>query len=385
MRAQAAADAVTKQKDAVEKSREYELSRVKTQGGKTRLDLEKDIKDLQDEIFKIEEEKLEPAQEFIRLRQIVLDKDIEGLTVLGLTKDAWEAIKNQVDLALIKSAAFVDSMKLALDIQAKLIAAYQAQPGNTSSNSAAQGPSPIISKPYVPDPEASPEANKEAEDAHKAAADAEAEANAALSEATAAALAAAAAIAELESQSAEIGKVAAGISALAIRKATNTTSLNKAVALAEGNLSPESIAINMSRALLSSKTMTKSLGGTAGALSTARYTGQAMKSMGLSAGGMVPKMFAAGGFAKGTDTVPAMLTPGEFIMSKYAVDSYGVDHMKKMNNGDLVSGAVYNNTYTLTVNAKTNANPNEIAQAVMSTIKQVDDRRIRGVSLNARN
>jgi TP901 family phage tail tape measure protein len=385
MRAQAAADAVTKQKDAIEKSREYELSRVKTQGGKTRLDLEKEIKDLQDKIFKIEEDKLEPAQEFIRLRQIVLDKDIEGLTVLGLTKDAWEAIKNQVDLALIKSAAFVDSMKLALEIQAKLIAAYQAQPGNTSSNSAAQGPSPIISKPYVPDPEASPEANKEAEDAHKAAADAEAEANAALSEATAAALAAAAAIAELESQSAEIGKVAAGISALAIRKATNTTSLNKAVALAEGNLSPESIAINMSRALLSSKTMTKSLGGTAGALSTARYTGQAMKSMGLSAGGMVPKMFAAGGFAKGTDTVPAMLTPGEFVMSKYAVDSYGVDHMKKMNNGDLNSGAVYNNTYTLTVNAKTNANPNEIAQAVMSTIKQVDDRRIRGVSLNARN
>jgi hypothetical protein len=101
-------------------------------------------------------------------------------------------------------------------------------------------------------------------------------------------------------------------------------------------------------------------------------------------GGIIPKMFALGGFAKGTDTVPAMLTPGEFIMSKYAVDSYGVDNMKKINNGDPIGGTVYNNTYTLTVNAKTDANPNDIAQAVMSTIKRVDDRRIRGVSLNGR-
>jgi hypothetical protein len=79
-----------------------------------------------------------------------------------------------------------------------------------------------------------------------------------------------------------------------------------------------------------------------------------------------------------------MLTPGEFIMSKYAVDTHGVNTMKSLNSGQPVGGAVYNNTYTLTVNAKTDANPNDIAQAVMSTIKQVDDRRIRGVSFNGR-
>jgi hypothetical protein len=112
---------------------------------------------------------------------------------------------------------------------------------------------------------------------------------------------------------------------------------------------------------------------------------------GYSMGGLIPKYFALGGFAstlggfaKGTDTVPAMLTPGEFIMSKYAVDTYGVDNMRKINNGDSIGGTVYNNTYTLTVNAKTDANPSDIAQAVMSTIKRVDDRRIRGVSLNGR-
>ena len=104
----------------------------------------------------------------------------------------------------------------------------------------------------------------------------------------------------------------------------------------------------------------------------------------LSGGGIVPRYFAAGGFAKGTDRVPAMLTPGEFIMSKYAVDAHGVNTMKSINSGQPTGGAVYNNTYTLTVNAKTDANPNEIAKAVMSTIKQVDDRRIRGVSLSGR-
>jgi TP901 family phage tail tape measure protein len=354
MRAQAAADAVTKQKDAIEKSREYELSRV-TQGGKTRLQLEKEIKDLQDKIFKIEEEKLEPAQEFIRLRQIQLDKDIEGLTVLGKTKDAWEAIKNQVDLALIKSAAFVDSMKLALETQAKLIAAYQAQPGNTSSNSgttATQGPGP-----FVPDPKASNEENKKAEDVNKAALEKAADyapaiaaaafhpsANAAMENGIIGALSIASQI-----------KAAAIAAAEAISVQNQASNLSRFKAKEAADLAAEQAAIN------------------------------AKGRVGRMNGGIIPKMFSLGGFAKGTDTVPAMLTPGEFIMSKYAVDTYGVDTMRKINNGESVGGAVYNNTYTLTVNAKTNANPNEIAQAVMSTIKQVDDRRIRGVSLNARN
>jgi TP901 family phage tail tape measure protein len=120
--------------------------------------------------------------------------------------------------------------------------------------------------------------------------------------------------------------------------------------------------------------------------STGGGTGGGWTDMQVAAkGGLInPMKFAMGGFAKGTDTVPAMLTPGEFIMSKYAVDSYGIDAMRAINNGQATGGAVYNNTYALTVNAKTDANPNEIAQAVMSTIKKVDDRRIRGVSLNAR-
>jgi hypothetical protein len=96
----------------------------------------------------------------------------------------------------------------------------------------------------------------------------------------------------------------------------------------------------------------------------------------LASGGMVkPKYFAVGGKARGTDIIPAMLTPGEFVMSKYAVNSYGVDKMKAINNGSYEGGKVYN--YNLNVNVKSDANPEDIARVVMTQIRQVDSQRIR--------
>jgi hypothetical protein len=97
----------------------------------------------------------------------------------------------------------------------------------------------------------------------------------------------------------------------------------------------------------------------------------------MAGGGMVmPKYFAAGGYSRGTDTVPAMLSPGEFIMSKYAVNSYGLDKMKAMNSGTYKGEKVYN--YNLSVNVKSDANPDDIARVVMTQIKQIDSQRVRG-------
>ena len=59
---------------------------------------------------------------------------------------------------------------------------------------------------------------------------------------------------------------------------------------------------------------------------------------GFSSGGMVPKLFAEGGFSKGTDTVPAMLTPGEFVVRKAAVDKYGMNMLSALNEGYLHKG-----------------------------------------------
>lgn len=97
-------------------------------------------------------------------------------------------------------------------------------------------------------------------------------------------------------------------------------------------------------------------------------------------GGMVkPQYFNYGGmvkaYAKGGDVVPSMLTPGEFVMSKYAVQNYGVDKMKSMNNGTYNGDSVYN--YNLSVNVKSDANPDDIARTVMTQIRQVESQRIR--------
>ena len=43
------------------------------------------------------------------------------------------------------------------------------------------------------------------------------------------------------------------------------------------------------------------------------------------------QFFSGGGLSMGTDTVPAMLTPGEFVMSRGAVNMFGADTMMAMN------------------------------------------------------
>jgi TP901 family phage tail tape measure protein len=97
----------------------------------------------------------------------------------------------------------------------------------------------------------------------------------------------------------------------------------------------------------------------------------------MAMGGVVPKYFAAGGYGKGTDTIPAMLTPGEFVIQKRAVDMLGTGVMNSINNGELPGNSVYN--YSLSVNvSNSNANPNDIARTVINQIKQIDAQRIRG-------
>jgi TP901 family phage tail tape measure protein len=112
----------------------------------------------------------------------------------------------------------------------------------------------------------------------------------------------------------------------------------------------------------------------------------------------------------GTDTVPAMLTPGEFVMKRSAVNKYGVGMMRAMNSGNFVpemsapsvkgfskdgfapaisdasnsmvnnSSTVYN--YNLSVNvSSSNAGAQEIANAVMGRIKAVNSQRVRGVRI----
>lgn len=55
--------------------------------------------------------------------------------------------------------------------------------------------------------------------------------------------------------------------------------------------------------------------------------------IGLAQGGIVPEYAATGKLfqRRGTDTVPAMLTPGEFVMKRSSVDSIGAQNLQTMN------------------------------------------------------
>jgi TP901 family phage tail tape measure protein len=138
----------------------------------------------------------------------------------------------------------------------------------------------------------------------------------------------------------------------------------------------------------------------------------------LAKGGFVkPQYFADGGTPKGTDTVPAMLTPGEFVVNRKSANSYRpllesinngsmgsslssgfnkpVYNMPQRNYADLgsnvpvysgsgsassptaVDNSVYN--YSLSVNVEgTNASANDIANVVMNKIKNIKSQQVRG-------
>jgi TP901 family phage tail tape measure protein len=116
-------------------------------------------------------------------------------------------------------------------------------------------------------------------------------------------------------------------------------------------------------------------------------------------GGMgIVKSMAFGGMAIGSDTVPAMLTPGEFVMNKQASKSFGPllsmlneskypsmigssygGQQPASNNVSVSdnSNRVYN--YNVGINVpQSNANPDDIARAVIGQIKYIDAQRIRG-------
>ena len=116
-----------------------------------------------------------------------------------------------------------------------------------------------------------------------------------------------------------------------------------------------------------------------------------------SMGGMIPKYMASGGMARGTDTVPAMLTPGEFVVNKNATQKFGpllsainsptfttpeaMSSIKNLSGSQTEvnnSKTLYN--YNLSVNvSNSNANPNDIARTVINQIKQIDNQRIRSL------
>jgi TP901 family phage tail tape measure protein len=159
-----------------------------------------------------------------------------------------------------------------------------------------------------------------------------------------------------------------------------------------------------------------------GILDAQRWTGKALQEFKSKLPPVTPQYLAEGGFAKGTDTVPAMLTPGEFVVNSASTKRFA-PMLEAINSGSFrysmpsglrvpnnfeqpvynmpsrdyadVGGSmgiyssansapsltaqdnsVYN--YSLSVNVEgTNASANDIANVVMNKIKTIDSQQVR--------
>jgi uncharacterized coiled-coil protein SlyX/protein-tyrosine-phosphatase len=299
------------------------------------------IRELEDKIYDIEENSIEPLQERIdalnytnRILQDSIDKQIEGLTVLGKTREEWDRINAQLDAqaatlraangsaALAGLLAAAEQLNLTwAEILAKLAQYASGVPGAvTAARSAIGG---VGGDAYV-----APEDDEES-------------------------------LAAFETFLATVEALDAATAAYdaAVELGNMYGVRNAGLALAEAQAAYDATLPEIDPNFV---------GGGGG--TNHQY---------LSGGGLIkPQYFAKGGFARGLDTVPAMLTPGEFVMSRYAVQSHGIDKMKTINNGSSVGDSVYN--YSISVNVKSDANPDEIARVVMTQIKGIDSQKLRG-------
>jgi TP901 family phage tail tape measure protein len=334
------------------------------------------IRDIETVIDRLKNNQLRSAQGILDGLQKELDANqkILDAKLLAIDKEklGWESVQIKLDAYKAKLTEINNGpLKTMKDIVDSILSAL------ANISSAKYSPtSPFV--PAGPTEEITPA--QEALDAANAAADAADAAAAAIDAATAAAEAAADAVTAL---TAEADALAAKIQAdLAKTNASLSPKGKKILADAAKAEEERLAAIAKQNAQWAAKAEALAAAAAKGSTGSGATVGSGGGPGGRFAvqfeanGGLInPMKFAMGGFAKGTDTVPAMLTPGEFVMSKYAVDSYGVDKMKAINSGSYEGEKVYN--YNLNVNVKSDANPEDIARVVMTQIRQIDSQRIR--------
>jgi hypothetical protein len=310
-----AAKAKEDQEKVLELARQKELDKVTGTSGKTRKQLEEEIKKAQGDIAKIEEERLEPAQKLIRAQEKIRDDALAAIAKTGylnVTKEGWNQIAAEAGNAAVNS----DRFKTSLEEIIKLIPGLKITSGTASFDAAA----------FVGSMNATATAAETAPDG----------------------------VAPVVPVDPKAARIAALNTLIAQNRATVQSS-------------PGTTAADK-KLMATNVTLIKELRTLTGDPNAGKPIKKAM-------GGMIAKKFAVGGFAMGTDIVPAMLTPGEFVVRKYAVDKFGVDNLKAINDGTYKGDSVYN--YEVNVNVKSDSNPDQIAKAVMTQLRQIDAQRIR--------
>ena len=364
-RSAAATAASEDERARLEKAQAAQVAGLRSKSGFNREELEQKVKDIQDQIFRIEEDRLEPAEEAMRLAELQKEKDIEALEVLGKTREQWEQIANRIDIAKIGNYKFVDSMREALNIVDELIEKLGEGPpisiptpppsgggggggrGGGRGKSSTPAPAPVVNTLTAAQKAAQWSANTSST------------------------------IRNLPSENSAAPVRLTPVSrpgALTAKKGTpapvkkltaRSPEVKQAIALSEKFA-------KMGRAKSSGGLMKYNMGG---------FVRKAMsaKPLQMARGGMVSNYLstmANGGFFMGSDSIPALLTPGEFVVRRPVVQGLGPKNLEKLNRGEKIGGDMYN--YNLNVNVKSDSDPNQIARTVMSSIRQVESKRIRG-------
>ena len=382
LRAQNAADSLEQQRVGMENARDNQINGL-TSNGLTRDQLEEKIKNLKNQNYRIEQDTIAPLQEQARLAQVQLDiiedkikQDVESLRLAGLTKDQWEEQNTKIEAAVWASGRYNKAIGEAVETVKILERKWQdvIDKMNEYNNNQVDFPGPTgagkkeIRRVKNKDGSTTiyyDDGTEETIDKPKS-----------------------------SSGSGGTGGNTGGSSTQSLASLSASQKANLSTALLK--TAAQNLAFTPAKTIWDNRMQPiaaiPAQAPNANQLATARYSAMAAaylnpKAPGAasltpktvlkrSQGGMISK-FASGGFAVGTDTVPAMLTPGEFIVSKYGVDKFGVDNLKAINKGNYEqSSSVYN--YNLSVNVKSDANPNEIARTVMMQIKQIDSQRIKG-------
>jgi hypothetical protein len=325
------------QTSAIEAGRERALGQVRGAMGLTREQVQEKIKKLSDDIFYIEEKTLEPANERIRLAQVELDKRIGEITVLGRNKTQWETIKNEIDLARVNGDSYAAAMQKALDIVEKIKLAWMGINGLKADGGA--------------DDDAGKKDDAVVTDTTgKTGIDYKA-----------------ASTKDLVSLTRDRATAVSASTELAKRAGVSVGS-------SKGGGTSADNAERKINAYVDKQLGNNRVGPPKGTSIRALMAGGGLVNY-LSNGG-APR-FAKPSWAKtmGTDRIPAMLTPGEFVISRPAVSKIGVKPLESINNGKYPGGSVYN--YNLSVNVSSMSDPNDIAQTVMAQIRRVESQRIR--------
>jgi hypothetical protein len=360
MRSQAAEKAAADQEKLLEKARDSELKAVRSQDGRSRVQIETTIRDLKQEIIEKEEKILEPAQRALDLANDYKDAAFDSIDYLGKNESEWKKIESGVKLAKVEAEAYKKAIEDALLLIPKLQAAYAGAPGtgtgvSVTSPDGKDDKKPSEKEERIAQLNALIQANRDAVTKDKSITPEDkrlmAENIRHINE-----------LRELTGDS----KTTGGVKKLA----------SGGFVSGPGTARSDSIFAMLSNGeyVINARTA-KTIG--IDMLDAINFGRQPKFGM----GGMAkPKYFSYGGmvknYADGGGVVPSMLSPRELVMSKYGVQNYGLDKMKALNSSTSNGDSVYN--YEVNVSVQTDSNPDQIARAVLGQIKQIDAQRIRG-------